>query len=97
VKEEGRGKGEKGNGGGRREGEGEKGNGGGRREGEGGEGEWCEGRREKGNEGEGVIYFRYNTHLLKARKEGFKKGFFSSLVVGMLYFVAFSTFALGFW
>ena len=44
-----------------------------------------------------VTCCRYNVQLLKARKEGLKKGFFSSIVVGLLYFVIFSTFALGFW
>ena len=40
---------------------------------------------------------RYNQQLVKARGEGIKKGFFSSLVVGLLYFVIFSTYALAFW
>ena len=40
---------------------------------------------------------RYNVQLIKARREGLKKGFFSSLVVGLLYFIIFSTYALGFW
>lgn len=40
---------------------------------------------------------RYGEQLKLARNEGFKKGFFSSLVVGGLYLVIFCTYALGFW
>ena len=40
---------------------------------------------------------RYDVQLVKARKEGYKKSFFTSLVLGLLYFIIFSTFALGFW
>lgn len=50
-----------------------------------------------GSVSDGLLTCRYDTQLLKARKEGMKKGFFSSLVVGGLYLIIFSTFALGFW
>ena len=43
------------------------------------------------------VHSRYDKQLVKAEKEGFKKGFFSSIVVGMLYFIIFSTYALAFW
>ena len=43
------------------------------------------------------VSFRYGEQLKLARNEGFKKGFFSSLVIGGLYLVIFSTYALGFW
>ena len=40
---------------------------------------------------------RYGEQLKLARNEGVKKGFFSSLVVGGLYLVIFSTYALAYW
>lgn len=43
------------------------------------------------------VYYRYGGQLRLARNEGIKKGFLSSLVIGGLYFVIFSTYALAFW
>lgn len=40
---------------------------------------------------------RYGEQLKLARNEGFKKALFSNLVVGGLYFVMFSTYALSLW
>ena len=44
-----------------------------------------------------VDVYRYRDQLKLARNEGVKKGFFSSLVIGGLYVVIFSTYALAFW
>ena len=40
---------------------------------------------------------RYGEELKKARNEGIKKGFFTSVVLGTFYLVIFGVFALGFW
>ena len=40
---------------------------------------------------------RYGAQLELARNEGLKKGFFSSLVNSLLYFIIFATYALAFW
>ena len=40
---------------------------------------------------------RYGSRLLRARNEGLKKGFFSSLINALLFIVIFATYGLGFW
>lgn len=44
-----------------------------------------------------VGVYRYGDQLKLARNEGIKKGFLSSIIIGGLYFVIFSTYALAFW
>ena len=44
-----------------------------------------------------VVFIRYGEKLKVARNVGIKKGFFTSCLVGGIYFVIFSTYALGFW
>ena len=43
------------------------------------------------------IDYRYGSQLKRARNVGIKKSLFTSIAVGSLYFIMFSTFALGFW
>ena len=40
---------------------------------------------------------RYGEKLKLTRNEGYKKSFFSNLVLGALYFFLFSTYALSLW
>lgn len=65
-----------------------------------------EGRRERqrGNSGllwvDDVIWYiiyRYGEKLKEARNVGVRKGLFGSVLVGGIYLVVFSTYALGFW
>ena len=44
-----------------------------------------------------LFVFRYQSTLGRAKSEGFKKSIATSAVTGILIFVNFSTFALGFW
>ncbi len=44
-----------------------------------------------------VCVCRYNAQLDLAKREGYKKGLFSSIFAGALQFVIFGTFALGYW
>lgn len=44
-----------------------------------------------------VYVCRYNAQLDLAKKEGYKKGLFSSIFIAALQFVIFGTFALGYW
>ncbi len=43
------------------------------------------------------VQCRYDKQLERAKGEGIRKGFFSSLVAGMFYLIMFSTYALAFW
>lgn len=45
-----------------------------------------------------MFYFsRYGEKLKLTRNEGYKKSFFSNLILGAVYFVIFSTYALSLW
>lgn len=44
-----------------------------------------------------IFYFRYEKFLTKAKNVGYKKGILTALVTGLLFFVIFSGYALGFW
>ena len=44
-----------------------------------------------------LSYFRYGDKLEVAKKEGIKKEFITSTVIGALFLIIICTFALGFW
>ena len=41
--------------------------------------------------------YRYSILLNKAKRVGFKKSLLTSIVMGLLFFVIFGAYALGFW
>ena len=43
------------------------------------------------------MYFRYNDHLVEARDLGIRKALVNGFTMGLVWFVIFGAYALGFW